>query len=243
MRLYYDLHIHSALSPCGDADMTPNNIVNMSKLNGLDIIAVADHNTCRNAPAISAVAKREGIVFLPAMELETAEEIHVLCLFAELEAARAFEDQIVAPNLPPVKNNERIFGVQQLLDENDDAVGTDDRYLLNAVSVTVDFALKRVVEYGGIAVPAHIDKQTKSLMSVFGSVDAQLGARVLELSRNAPSDYAVSQPSLEKSDFFYIHDSDAHYLFDIFERGEKNFIEIDGGNPTAADVIRFLKSK
>ncbi|MDO5479206.1 MAG: histidinol-phosphatase, partial [Clostridia bacterium] len=29
MKLYYDLHIHSALSPCGDNDMTPNNIVNM----------------------------------------------------------------------------------------------------------------------------------------------------------------------------------------------------------------------
>ena len=81
MKYYYDLHIHSALSPCGDEDMTPNNIVNMSVLNGLDIIALSDHNTCKNVRAVSEVARRAGILFIPGMELETAEEIHVLCLF------------------------------------------------------------------------------------------------------------------------------------------------------------------
>ena len=45
MMLYYDFHIHSALSPCGDADMTPNNIVGMASIKGLDAIAVSDHNT------------------------------------------------------------------------------------------------------------------------------------------------------------------------------------------------------
>ena len=36
MILRCDLHIHTALSPCGDMDMTPNNIVNMAQLKGLD---------------------------------------------------------------------------------------------------------------------------------------------------------------------------------------------------------------
>ena len=39
---FYDLHLHSCLSPCGDMDMTPNNIVNMAKLLGLDVIALTD---------------------------------------------------------------------------------------------------------------------------------------------------------------------------------------------------------
>ena len=34
---YYDLHLHSCLSPCGDEDNTPNNIAGMAKLCGLDI--------------------------------------------------------------------------------------------------------------------------------------------------------------------------------------------------------------
>ena len=38
--LNYDLHIHSCLSPCGDDDMTPANIVGMAVIKGLDLIAV-----------------------------------------------------------------------------------------------------------------------------------------------------------------------------------------------------------
>ena len=38
--MYYDLHIHSALSPCGDDTMTINNIFNMSYIKGLELIAI-----------------------------------------------------------------------------------------------------------------------------------------------------------------------------------------------------------
>ena len=73
MKLSYDLHLHSCLSPCGDRDMTPNNIVNMASLLGLDVIAVSDHNTARNLPAVFAVAERVGLLVIPAMELCSAE--------------------------------------------------------------------------------------------------------------------------------------------------------------------------
>ena len=103
MRLSYDLHIHSCLSPCGDADMTPNNIVHMALLAGFDMIALTDHNTCGNCPAVLTVAREAGLIAVPGMELCTAEEAHVVCLFPELEAAMAF-DAAVAPTLPPVRN-------------------------------------------------------------------------------------------------------------------------------------------
>ncbi len=100
MRLYYDLHIHSCLSPCGDSDMTPNNIVNMARLADLNLIALTDHNSCRNCPAILAAARGSGLTVLPGMELCSAEEAHVVCLFPTLEAAEAF-DAAVLPTLPP----------------------------------------------------------------------------------------------------------------------------------------------
>ena len=56
MKCAVDLHMHSCLSPCGDMDMTPNNIVNMCKLKGLDMIAVTDHNTAKQLPVIKKVA-------------------------------------------------------------------------------------------------------------------------------------------------------------------------------------------
>ena len=76
---HYDLHIHSCLSPCGDNDMTPNNLVQMALLSGCDVIALTDHNTCRNAPAAMEAGARNGLLVIPGMELCTAEEAHVAC--------------------------------------------------------------------------------------------------------------------------------------------------------------------
>ena len=87
MKFYYDLHIHSCLSPCADMDMTPNNIVNMAKLLGLDVIALTDHNTSLNCEAITKVAEKKGLCVLPGMELTTSEEIHAVCLFDTLDKA------------------------------------------------------------------------------------------------------------------------------------------------------------
>lgn len=241
MKYYYDLHIHSALSPCGDEDMTPNNIVNMSVLNGLDIIALSDHNTCKNVRAVSEVARRAGILFIPGMELETAEEIHILCLFPSVDAAELFEREIVSPALPDIPNNERIFGRQQVLDENDNEIGEDGRYLINATSITVDSVGVLAARYGAVAIPAHIDKQTKSLLSVLGMADKSMGYNVFELSPNAPDDFPETQFSLKGMGYQYIYNSDAHYLADIAERGRKNFFEINSTHPSVEDVIGFLK--
>ena len=90
----YDLHIHSCLSPCGDNEMTPNNLVGMAAVMGLDIIAITDHNTCKNAPAVLKAAEEAGILAIPGMELCTAEEAHVVCLFETLEGAMDFDSYI-----------------------------------------------------------------------------------------------------------------------------------------------------
>ncbi len=243
MKYYYDLHIHSALSPCGDADMTPNNIVNMAKLNGLSVIALTDHNSCANVRATEKIAKNAGLIFLPGMELETAEEIHVLCLFSDVDSAEKFDNDQVRPALPQIKNNEEIFGRQQILDENDEETGTDPRYLINATSITIDKVGQLVDSYGGIAIPAHIDKTTKSLVSVLGMVDKNMGFKLLELSVNAPDDYIKTQSFLKDENYFYMYNSDAHYLENISENNGKNFFCYDKPTLTSSKVMGFLKNK
>ena len=104
-QLYYDLHLHSCLSPCGDNDMTPSNIAGMAALKGLDVIALTDHNSCRNCPALLRAAAHFGLVALPGMELCTMEEVHVLCLFANLNDALDF-DAAVYPHILPISNDE-----------------------------------------------------------------------------------------------------------------------------------------
>ncbi len=240
MRFYYDLHIHSVLSPCGDDDMTPNNIVNMSLLNNLDIIALSDHNTCRNVPAVAKLCEKSGIVFLAGVEVETAEEIHVLCLFPTVQKALDFEQKVLVPSLADIPNDEEIFGKQLVMDENDNVVGTDQRYLINATTISIDNIGSLVDEFGGVAIPAHIDKSTKSIISMLGMVDKSMGFNTFELSKNAPADFTDTEFSLKDENYKYIYNSDAHYLFDIFERGEVNFFEFS--EPlTPQKIISFLK--
>ncbi len=238
MELRYDLHIHSALSPCGDGDMTPNNIVNMAQICGLDMIAVSDHNTAGNVAAVMEVGREVGVTVVPAMELETAEEIHVLCLFPTLEAVLKFEEEQVKPALPPIKNDPRIFGEQHFMDAADQIVGEDPRYLINATAISLDGLPELVRSYGGVAVPAHIDKATKSLVGNFGMVGDYMGFHCFELSRNLPEDFVIATPGLGKRPYLYIHDSDAHYLQDIGEHSGDNLLDLTENSAEA--LIRYL---
>ena len=118
---YYDLHIHSCLSPCGDDDNTPNNIAGMASLCELDIVALTDHNSCKNCPAFFEAAESHGLVPVAGMELTTSEDIHVVCLFERLDDAMRF-DEYVEKHSIKIKNNPDIFGKQSVLDKNDDLV-------------------------------------------------------------------------------------------------------------------------
>ena len=167
--LYYDLHIHSCLSPCGDDDMTPANIVGMAAVKGLDVIALTDHNSCRNCPAAMYHGEKYGVIVIPGMELTTQEEVHVTCLFPTLEDALAF-DALVYEKLLPVPNREDIFGKQQIMDERDEVTGTVKNLLINATSISFDDVFSLAASFHGIAYPAHVDKPSTSLLSNLGFV-------------------------------------------------------------------------
>ena len=155
--LSYDLHIHSCLSPCGDDDMTPGNIVGMAAIKGLDVIAVTDHNSCRNCPAVLKLAEQYGVLAIPGMELTTSEEVHAVCLFSELSAALEF-DRFVYEKLMKFPNREEIFGKQQIMNEEDICIGTESNLLINSTELSFDEVWDIVTgQYGGVMIPDHID--------------------------------------------------------------------------------------
>lgn len=212
MKLYYDLHIHSCLSPCGDEDNTPNNIVNMALIKGLNVIALSDHNTCKNCPAAMAVGKQNGLVVLPAMELTTSEDIHVLCLFEKIEDAQRLEEHI-SRTRQRVRNRPEIFGRQLILNEKDEVIGEEEDLLIVSSGVSVEEVASLVSSLGGIAVPAHIDKQANGLIGVLGAFDFGLGFRMVECR----TDTGIDLPRL--------CDSDAHTLWDIAEA--EHFLQVE----------------
>ena len=214
--VFYDLHIHSCLSPCGDQDMTPNNIVNMALLEELELIALTDHNSCKNCPAIMKAAAGTGLVVLPGMELTTAEEAHIVCLFPALENALAF-DTFVHDRLAPVKNVPDIFGEQLILDENDDPVGYEDLLLVNATLIGVDEAPAAVAQFGGLCFPAHIDRPSNSILSNLGFIPPECGFHALEVAR-PDAFFADGAHSGLWEGYTIVTSSDAHDLGNISER-------------------------
>ena len=211
---YYDLHIHSALSPCADDDMTPNDIVSMAILNGLDIIAVTDHNSFANAGAVIKAASGKKLIVLPGAEIETSEEVHVICIFSSLDNALSFEEEI-SPYFSLIPNRPDIFGKQLLYDENDRVTGEMDRMLLAPVSLSFDELLYITKEHGGAFIPAHIDRDSYSVLSNLGFLPPHLDLPVVEVSFYGLNNGFVSANSNSFPRSRMIFSSDAHHLWDI----------------------------
>jgi PHP family Zn ribbon phosphoesterase len=223
MLLSYDFHIHSCLSPCGDDDSTPSNIVGMAALKGLDVIALTDHNSCGNCRAAAKIAEEYGIIFIPGMELTTAEEVHVLALFPDIESAEKYSEHIHSLILP-IKNDEKAFGKEQFVDENDIVVGNEPLLLINATSISFDNAFADIGEFGGIMIPAHIDKSSTSVLSNMGFIPPDSEFRCAEIKHIGFADELIKKHTY-LGECNIIYDSDAHYLEDISE--PEHFIEVD----------------
>lgn len=216
MKYAVDLHIHSAVSPCADKDMTPNNIVNMALLKGLDAIAVTDHNTGANLRAVEICAKKAGLVFIPGIEVESAEEVHMICLLPDLERAMELHNT-VQDALPGIMNRADIFGSQLIMDENDMVTGEENKMLITATSLSVDDICRTVRGLGGAVIPAHIDRNSYSMISNLGFIPGELGFKYLEISKACDRyAYRASHPELDM--YRLVQSSDAHYLGDILER-------------------------
>ncbi len=211
MKLYYDLHIHSALSPCGDEDMTPNNIVNMAYIKGLDIIAVTDHNSAKNARAVMEAGK--GVIkVVPGMEVTTAEEVHTLCLFPDIDSAEDM-GEYVRSKMTGIKNDPRIFGRQLIMNAQDEIVGEEDLLLVNAVDMDIYEVSSETKKRGGLFIPAHIDKSSYSVTANLGFLPPDLYVDGLEITQRGLSEYKEKYPQ-----HGVITDSDAHYLENILEQ-------------------------
>ena len=237
MKCFCDLHIHSALSPCADKDMTPNNIVNMSVLCGLHMIALTDHNSIGNVEAAMKVAEELPITVVPGMELETMEEIHFVCLFPTLEIAKEFDNWLSAYRMP-VKNRPEIFGEQLYMNENDEVVGTEEFLLVTATTCSIYDAAPVVRRLGGVIYPAHVDRSSYSVISNFGTVPEDLGFTAVEISSHITKEEALTKyPYLEK--YQIVTDSDSHYLDTFYDT--QNALELP--ECTAEALIKKLAEK
>lgn len=214
-KLFYDLHIHSCLSPCGDNDMTPNNIINMALIKELDMIAVTDHNACDNVPALMKLAQGTSLRVIPGVELSTAEEVHVVCLFSEYSDCKAFCDT-VKEKMPQIQNKPEIFGDQLIMNEKDEIVGTREELLINACGISVMEINEYMDKYRGVCIAAHIEKPTTSVLSNLGFFPAETTFDGKEIFAKENLTTLKEQGHIKEEDLLFFN-SDAHILENISE--------------------------
>jgi len=208
-----DLHLHTVLSPCAEVEMIPPLIVRRALALGLNLIAVTDHNSAANCAAMMQAAQDTGLTVLPGMEVQTAEEVHVICLFDTVEQALTWQG-IVFDHLPDQANPEAVLGAQYVVDAEGEYIRTEARLLLTSTDLPIEEVLRRVKALGGLPIPAHVDRPSFSLLANLGFVPAGLDAPALEIFRlTDPAAARARWPDL--APYPLIRSGDAHRLNEI----------------------------
>jgi len=210
-----DLHIHTCLSPCAELEMSPRNIVREAKKRGLDIIGICDHNSCENVPYVEKSAKSLDLGVIGGMEITSKEEVHILALFDSMRALFAMQ-KIVYDNLSGT-NNEKLYGDQVVVNENDEVIEFNKRLLIGATDLSVENIVNKIHELNGLAIASHIDRASFSLISQLGFIPQGLQIDALEISNSAKI-FLYKDMLLPLVTF-----SDAHKTYDI-GRSFTNFI-------------------
>lgn len=235
-----DLHNHSCLSPCGSLELSPRVLLETAAAKGVSLVALTDHNSSLNCPAFSRLAPRYGVVPLYGMEATTQEEIHVLCLFSVLDAALSFSEYVYRI-LIPFPNDPEKTGDQVYVDEEDNIEGEVENFLPNALDLSVDAIGGRAAEYGGIVIPAHVDRPAFSMTS-------QLG--VVVPGRWAAIECVRLPPLVDTLNYPLITSSDAHYPEHVARRPFTLDIAVEelcprgpGGGVNMAAFVRALRKR
>jgi len=221
-----DFHVHTCLSPCASCEMIPPNILNMAELMGTKVLGICDHNSMKNVEAVLESAKERDVLVIPGMEVQSVEEVHLLCFFRDLISAFKWQD-FVYEHLPDVRNKPQYFGHQWLVDRLGNIVGEEERMLLNSTTLTVDQISQKVSLLGGFLIPAHVDRAAYSLIGQLGFIPSGLKIAAVEFSREISQSRFVKN-FVKADEYTLITSSDAHHLHEMVF--QKTFLYIKSLN-------------
>lgn len=231
MNLYKaDLHTHTVLSPCGDLEMSPRQIVRQAKAKGVDILGITDHNSTKNCLVLEEIAKEYDLMILKGAEVTSKEEVHCLTFFEKDDELFEFQEYL-EQHLPHIENDVNKFGYQVVVDREENITEQVNWLLISALDVSINEIEKKVHDLNGLFIPAHIDRARHSLLSQLGFVPADLNCDALELSKFVAKNEFVKQNQY-LADNCFIQSSDAHYLTDVgtitttFQMFDKSFQEV-----------------
>ncbi|MBI9103790.1 MAG: PHP domain-containing protein [Spirochaetales bacterium] len=212
MKVRADLHNHSCLSPCGDLFMSPKTLVEGALETGIKLIALSDHNSAMNLPAMDKVCQSAGLPLIYGIEVTSLEEAHILCLFETLDIAMDM-GELLYSLLPDIKNNPEKLGDQVWVDADENIEGEVEKYLGSGVNLSLDDLIIEVHRRGGLFIPAHIDRPMFSIPSQLGFLPP-MDYDALESTVIPPPAFIGKIPK----NIPLIQNSDAHYPENIGQR-------------------------
>ncbi len=222
-----DLHIHTVLSPCGDLEMSPANIVKAAARKGIDVLGITDHNSTKHGMLVKKLAAKKDIFVIAGAEVTTKEEIHCLTFFENNESLKVFQEYL-DNHLPYVQNKVDVFGYQVVVNEEEEIVEEVDKLLISALDQSIDQVEEMVHSLNGLFIPAHIDRPSYSIFSQLGFIPVDLKADALEISRHSGGPEVMSEKHPELKSYTMIQSSDAHCPEQIGDGGCRFLIERPG---------------
>ena len=193
--------------------MIPPVIVEEALTRGINLIAITDHNASANVAAVMQAAEGSKLTVIPGIELETEEEIHLVCLFPDLASLTQFQ-ALVDQNLPPIANNEEFFGVQLVVDATGEFIRKDDRLLSTATHLSLEEAAAQAVILGGKVIPAHVEREENGILARLGTIPPGFPAQILEISRFTSREKVLAT-NPELASYLFIQGGDVHYINDL----------------------------
>ncbi|MDY6970214.1 MAG: PHP domain-containing protein, partial [Spirochaetota bacterium] len=179
----------------------------------LSMIAITDHNTAENVEAVIKVAEKSDLYVIPGIEICTSEEVHIIALFNTIENSRSMQELIFS-NLQPGENDEDLFGMQVIANEFDEVEGFNKRLLISATTLDVNTVVDTIHKLEGIALAAHIDRESYSLIGQLGFIPPDLKIDAIEISKNITIIEAKKRFK-EYGMLPFITSSDSHELDDV----------------------------
>lgn len=221
-RYLADLHVHSALSPCAEEEMTVNKILSLASDMGVQIIALSDHNSSANVKVAMELASKYELLVIPAMEVESREEAHILTLFPDYASIIAWQ-KILDTKMSGIINDTRRFGRQLIFDTLDQIIAEEQRMLLGPIKLSAQEIVDCVNHLGGICIPAHIDRPAFSLLGQLGFITKAQGYLAVEVSTRGFDKAMQGDFGLLTENLGIICNSDAHNLKQFLEQGKTEF--------------------
>ena len=229
MIYHYDLHIHSVLSPCADCLMTPNNILNMAMLKGLDIISITDHNSLKQLPVIYELAKSYDFLLIPGVEVTLKTNEHLLIYFKTIEDAMKF-DEVLDKYRPLVINSN---GLASLTDIEDFV--TETYPFISSEPLTLDYLmlLDELKLFDCRIILAHVDRPNSTIINRLNQYKFN-GIELTSCDELFITHYGLSR-------YLIFYNSDAHDILQISEAKKHNTIELESLSIDA--FFRYLQNE